>query len=474
MQFADDAAAASALVKLDAKPFQGRLLHVLPSSDKRSQALNDFEISKLPLKQQKALKIKRGAATATFSWNSLFMSPDAVVSSIANRLGVSKSDVLDPTSSDAAVKQAHAETHVIQETKGYFEKNGIDLESFKSAQKDTKALLVKNFPFGVTEEELRALFEPFGAVSRVLMPPSGTIAMVEMVHPGEAQQALKGLAYKSLKGSVIYVEKAPEGVFDSKKGKIEKQVSVTARAQDVEEQNDDANIQSSTLFVRNLNFTTTSEILAKTFSALAGFITARVKTKINPQRPSEILSMGFGFVDFATKPQAQAAMTAMNGRLLEGHDLTIKISHNAADKAEDTRKEDYAKKASSQKTKIIIKNLPFEVSKKDIRDLFGTYGQLRSVRMPRKFDNSARGFAFADFLTSKEARNALDALRSTHLLGRRLVLEFAEGETVDPEEEIRAIEKKVGQQAHLVELKRLAGPGRRKFNVGDARDEIDG
>lgn len=53
------------------------------------------------------------------------------MSSISDRLGVSKSELLDPTSSGAAVKQAHAETHIIQETRSYFTNNGVDLEAFK-------------------------------------------------------------------------------------------------------------------------------------------------------------------------------------------------------------------------------------------------------------------------------------------------------------------------------------------------------
>ena len=52
--------------------------------------------------------------------------------------------------------------------------------------------------------------------------------------------------------------------------------------------------------------------------------------------------------------------------------------------------------------------------------------------------------------TPKEAENAMNALANTHLLGRRLVLQFAEGDDVDPEEEIRAIERKVEQQSNRV------------------------
>ncbi|KAK0945018.1 Multiple RNA-binding domain-containing protein 1, partial [Friedmanniomyces endolithicus] len=90
------------------------------------------------------------------------------------------------------------------------------------------------------------------------------------------------------------------------------------------------------------------------------------------------------------------------------------------DAAETRRTADTAKRAAGKKTKVIIKNLPFEATKKDVRALCSAYGQLRSVRMPKKIDNGVRGFAFVDFTTPKEAENAMDALTSTHLLGRRL------------------------------------------------------
>jgi len=150
----------------------------------------------------------------------------------------------------------------------------------------------------------------------------------------------------------------------------------------------------------------------------------------------------------------------------------IKASHKGADAAEERRKEDRAKKMNGKRTKIIIKNLPFEATKKDIRTLFGTYGQLRSVRMPKKFDHSTRGFAFADFITAREAENALEALKDAHLLGRRLVLEFATNDSLDAEEEIEKMQKKVGSQVNKVALQKLTGGGRKKFNIeGNDGDE---
>ena len=47
--------------------------------------------------------------------------------------------------------------------------------------------------------------------------------------------------------------------------------------------------------------------------------------------------------------------------------------------------------------------------------------QIKSLRLPKKFDGNHRGFAFVEFLTKQEAQNAFEALQSTHLYGRHMV-----------------------------------------------------
>ena len=400
------------------------------------------------------------------------------MASVADRLGVHKSDILDPTSSDAAVKQAHAETHVIQETKAYFTNQGVNLVSFKQRERGNTAILVKNFSYGVKADELKKLFEPYGEITRLLMPPSGTIAIVEFAMPDEAQKAFKGLAYRKLGDSILYLEKAPKNLFEGTPSTAmpttlgQKTVSQQFSTTDTfRSEEPEAAMETSTLFIRNLNFSTTDSDLASVFEPLEGFLSAKVKTKPDPKKAGERLSMGFGFVEFRTRSQAQAALASMNGYKLDQHELVIKASHKGADAAEQQRREDNAQKVAARRTKIIIKNLPFQATKKDVRSLFGAYGQLRSVRVPKKYDRSARGFAFADFVSAREAENAMDALKSTHLLGRRLVLEFAFGDAVDPEEEIQKLEKKADAQVNKVKMKQLTGSGRKKFHIEAGEDE---
>lgn len=87
--------------------------------------------------------------------------------------------------------------------------------------------------------------------------------------------------------------------------------------------------------------------------------------------------------------------------------------------------------------KILVKNVPFEASAKDVRQLFSAFGDLQFVRLPKKLHGtgSHRGFAFVEFVNQTDAKKAFGALSaSTHLYGRRLVLEWAKSQTSDSDD----------------------------------------
>lgn len=42
-----------------------------------------------------------------------------------------------------------------------------------------------------------------------------------------------------------------------------------------------------------------------------------------------------------------------------------------------------------------------QATAKELREIFSSFGQLKRVRLPKKFDGGHRGFAFVDFLTSQ-------------------------------------------------------------------------
>lgn len=77
-----------------------------------------------------------------------------------------------------------------------------------------------------------------------------------------------------------------------------------------------------------------------------------------------------------------------------------------------------------------------------------------------------------EFLLPKEAENAMDQLHGVHLLGRRLVMQYAEEDAVDAEEEIARMTKKVRKQVATNEMAALRNRGgRKKLDVDDEENE---
>ena len=83
MQYTDNDSAKQAIQELDGKSFQGRLLHILPATARKNSTLDDYAISKLPIKKQKQIKQKAEAASATFKWNSMYMNVSEIKGSLS-------------------------------------------------------------------------------------------------------------------------------------------------------------------------------------------------------------------------------------------------------------------------------------------------------------------------------------------------------------------------------------------------------
>lgn len=72
------------------------------------------------------------------------------------------------------------------------------------------------------------------------------------------------------------------------------------------------------LYVGNLSFNTTESQLRDLFAAFGEVTSASLVTDRETGRPR-----GFGFVEFASGEHAQAAIAGMNGKNVDGRDLTV-------------------------------------------------------------------------------------------------------------------------------------------------------
>uniref|UniRef100_A0A914UJ90 RRM domain-containing protein n=1 Tax=Plectus sambesii TaxID=2011161 RepID=A0A914UJ90_9BILA len=217
----------------------------------------------------------------------------------------------------------------------------------------------------------------------------------------------------------------------------------------------------TTLFVKNLNFETTDESLRAKFEAVGEVRSAVVSKKRDPSKPTSTLSMGFGFVQYFRRADAQRALKELQGDLLDGHSLELKLSHRESTTEAGGKRKTISLTDQGDSTKLLVRNLPFQASRKELQQLFGAFGELRSLRIPKKTGSgdAHRGFGFVDYLTKADAKRAFEALvHSTHLYGRRLVLEWAKSE-----ETLGELREKTAEHFATGADRRAVGKAKRKI-----------
>ena len=482
--------ASQARAALDNKFFQGRLLHVLPATrrswggvggEATGEGHGDGDGKKGGgYKAEKEARLKADAGNKE-TWSALYMRPETVAAWMADKFGVSKAEVLDPGAKDLAVRLALGEAQVVSETKEALAAAGVNVASLdhavagdrqkkKTIARSDAVILVKNLPYETTEEELQILFSKYGAVVRLVLPPTKAIALVEFSVSSSAKIAFKALAYRKFRHVPLYLEFAPEGIFTEASGQPASQASAgeaggsvipdrvlppgekskgglgSARAAHLGDQALQAQqqggsgerpdeAQALTIFVKNLSFATDDAALERHFKHALGnkgrstlgagpesVRSAKVSYKTG--KGGERLSNGYGFVEFSHPEAARLALDLVHGSSLDGFDLKLQLSTRDREGVRVLQKE----KGGFSTSKLMVRNVAFEANQKDIKQLFEPFGELKVVRVPKKFDGSHRGFAFVDFIFRKDAKKAYEQLNGTHLLGRRLVIEKAKAE----------------------------------------------
>lgn len=487
IQYSVPEQAVKAMMSLDGSFLSGRILHVLPARPKLYQSgVNTNFNSRYAAKEtpgssafktarENEQKIAAKSGDDSDAQYAMHMSKDAVANVAAERHGVSKAELYGAArgeSSIAAVRLAIAEASIIGETRAFLVQNGLNLDILERMAKDDlvehasgrqkrrsrTGFLVKDLPAGTTELELRQLFEKYGKLNKLLVVPSGLLGVVQFTTASSAKLAYNNCAYSKFKGSVVFLQWLPNEAFEvnkqdptsndknESKNKTLKtsvvpqveQVAKNLEEDDEEELEDNDNANEASVYVKNLSFETRDGDLRGHFEAIlrkrpklvSSLRSAKVAMKRGPEgKEGTQLSMGFGFLEFRTYEDAKEAVKLGQNSNLDGHELKLQISTKSNDDGRNglgsKRKRSGSAKGKAG-SKLIVRNVAFEATKKDIRQLFASFGQLKTVRMPSKMDGSHRGFAFVEFISKNEAIAAMDALSAAHLYGRHLVLEFAD------------------------------------------------
>ena len=368
---------------LNGTNFHGRTLMVHPGNEPKKEhipragATGRFESSYKKEREEK----QKALSNQSYNWNTLFMGANAVVDSLSDKFGVRKQDVLasDNKKQSVAVRVALGETKLVMETKQFLINHGVNLDAFSQAvgKRSRTIMIVKNLPTSVSKKDLETLFSKFGTLNEVIFPPSGLTALVSFRNQPEAKRAFMKLAYTEFKESPLYLEWAPIDCMGPKPEKPK--VEETTIEQETATKTEDSN--PGVLYVKNLNFSTTESGLRNAFDRYSDKIASVMIATVT--KNETVLSRGYGFIEFSDHETALDAIKTLQFNEIDGHKIELKLSNRATLRPKSSRALQTLT-AETPAIKIMVRNIPFEVTKREVQQLFSTFGELKFVRMPRK------------------------------------------------------------------------------------------
>ncbi|KAK9471922.1 uncharacterized protein V1510DRAFT_366936 [Dipodascopsis tothii] len=187
---------------------------------------------------------------------------------------------------------------------------------FEEMKANFTNIYIKNIDSEVTDEQFKAMFEKFGAVTSVSLArddegKSRGFGFVNYENHEDAAKAVDELNESDLNGKKLYVGRA------QKKHEREEELRKQYEAARLEKM---SKYQGVNLYIKNLDDEIDDEKLREEFAEYGTITSAKV------MRDEAAKSKGFGFVCFSSPDEATKAVTEMNQRMLNGKPLYVALA----------------------------------------------------------------------------------------------------------------------------------------------------
>lgn len=110
-------------------------------------------------------------------------------------------------------------------------------------------------------------------------------------------------------------------------------------------------------------------------------------------------------VVFATPSSAMDATPKLHAHIYKGSLLSVtlkkRLAASASTSTSKTLKPNHA-------SRLIVRNVPFDVSEQDLRAVFLPFGPIHSIDIPHTEENKGKGFAFVWMISKKDAEKAME------------------------------------------------------------------
>ncbi|CAM9724097.1 unnamed protein product, partial [Choristocarpus tenellus] len=157
-------------------------------------------------------------------------------------------------------------------------------------------------------------------------------------------------------------------------------------------------LASSTVFVGNLSWSTTSDDLRNFMSSVGEVVSAEVQSHADSGR-----SKGWGLVTYAEPTVAVAAIEQLNNVDFGGRPIHIRLDRKEVE--------------ASGGFPIFVGNLPWSTTDEDLQEIFSPY-EPYDCHVKTNMAGRSRGFGILRFATPEMGQRAISDMQSYQIEGR--------------------------------------------------------
>lgn len=276
-------------------------------------------------------------------------------------------------------------------------------------------IFVKNLDKNIDQ---KALFDTFSLFGNILSCKVKTnretgesmgYGFVQFDNVEDANRAIESVNGMNIEGKVVYV------------GHFKKRESRSS-----------ANNWTN-LYVKNIPVEWDEDALSKLFGEHGEITSLKIMRGVEDD---ENKSRGFGFVNFATHDEAEAAIKALEGFKVgeteEGEDKVLFVGQAMKKSAREKMMRDKFAKLNAQRLQkyqglnLYVKNLDDTIDDERLKAEFSSFGTITSAKVMRDEAGASRGFGFVCFSTQEEATKAVTEMSNKMVAGKPLYVSLAQ------------------------------------------------
>jgi len=159
-----------------------------------------------------------------------------------------------------------------------------------------------------------------------------------------------------------------------------------------------------------------------------------VKICEGPQLGKNHIETQYGFVNFEKPESAKDAVQAMNGRMVNDHQLYVGRAMRRQERQRILSERQKKLRAERQKryqgVNLYVKNIHDGINDTKLRELFEQFGEITSAVVMQDNENRSKGFGFVCFKTPDQATKAVTEMNSKIVEGKPLYVALAQRKEV--------------------------------------------